>query len=339
MNTVVPISNLPATWNPSQLALIKKTVAKDLDRNSKGVDLHLGEFDLAMEICRSLKLDPLRRQIYFFCFAKDDPKRRQMVPVVGIGGYRSIAARTGNYRPSESVPEYVYDKTKIDVRINPKGLVKATETVWQYLHGQWFAVRAEAHWDAYAPIVEEPEDGYRYEETGEAWPDGNPKKKKVPVGKIIRKLDANKDRWRVDPEGMLAKCSESLCLRKAWPDDFAGTYFEGELDHAEVLDLTPTEIIEKAEADAKLDLMGGVNALTVDWLGDKLRRVAEGEFLELALKWLREPGRTRGEADHWWKRNEAARAEYKARHGGEYLEFQKAWEKQEKQLPVEVTLP
>lgn len=326
MNALVP-------FNSSQLALIKKTVAKDCDRNSKGIDLHLGEFDWAMEICRALKLDPLRRQIYFFVFGKDDPKRRQMVPVVAIGGYRAIAARTGNYRPSEEPPVYEYSEAAKDPLSNPKGLVKATETVWQYLHGSWHPVRAEAHWDAYAPIIEEPEGGYDYKDTGETWPDGNPKKKKIAVGEIVRKLDPNKERWRVDPEGMLAKCAEALALRKAWPDDFAGTYVEGELDRAEVLDLTPTEMAENAEANAKLALIGGANALTVDWCdGSKLARVPEGKFCDEVLKWTRTDGRCSHELHVWFQRNEAARAEFKARHGGEYLEFIKAFEARLKAL-------
>lgn len=312
-----------------QLDLIKKTVARDCDRDSKGRDLHLGEFDWAIEICRALRLDPLRRQLYFFCFSKDDPKRRQMVPIVAIGGYRAIAARTGNYRPSEDVPVFEYDAAAVDPLCNPKGLVKATETVWQFLHGEWHPVRAEARWDAYAPILEQPEGGYTYEDSGEVWEDsGKPKRTRVAKGKLVRKLDPNKERWLVDPEGMLAKCAEALALRKAWPDDFAGTYVEGELDRAEVLDITPTEMANEAAADAKLALMGGKDALTICWeAGQPLERVPAGQFCDRAMAWARAKERTSTEIEIWWRNNLAARGEYKARHGAEYLEFQKEWEK------------
>lgn len=319
--------NALVSFNGRQLDLIRKTVAKDCDRDSNGIDLHLGEFDWAIQICRSLRLDPLRRQIYFFVFGKDDPKRRQMVPVVGIGGYRAIAARTGNYRPNDQPPVFEYDATLVSLA-NPKGLVKATETVWQYQHGEWFPVRAEARWDAYAPIVETADGGYDYIDTGEKWADsGKPKKKRVPKGEIVRKLDPNKERWHVDPEGMLAKCAEALALRKAWPDDFAGTYVEGELDRADALDLTPTELANEADADAKLALIGGRYALTVDWCdGSKLERVSEGSFCDRVLAWSNDPDRCATELRVWFQRNEASRAEFKARHGGEYLEFMKAYE-------------
>ncbi len=324
MNTVVPLK-ANVDWSPAQLKLAKHTVAKDSNDD---------EFNLFIHTCRATGLDPLRKQAYLWVFNKDKPKFRRMVIVTAIGGYRSIAARTGNYRPNDDTPEFEYDPTKVDPLANPKGLVKAVETVWQFAHGQWFKVRAEARWDAYAPILEQPEGGWRYEETGEYWEDSNkPKTRKVAVGEIVRKLDPDKARWRVDPEGMLAKCAEALALRKAWPDDFAGVHSEDEMDKAhsedKFLDLTATEIVNQVEVDEKLDRMGGKNALTVDWPGMvKLERVPEGAFCERALEWLGEPGRSTDDAEHWWKRNEAARAEYKARHGGEYLEFQKAWEKQ-----------
>jgi hypothetical protein len=207
--------------------------------------------------------------------------------------------------------------------------VKATETVWQHLHGKWYPVRAEARWDAYAPLIEEPDGGYTYEDTGEVWEDtGKPKRKRVPKGTLTRKLDPNKERWKVDPEGMLAKCAEALALRKAWPDDFAGTYVEGELDRAEVIDITPTEMANEAESSAKLALMGGADALTVMWEhGARLERVPSGKFCDAVLQWAGHKDRTSTELEIWWSANLPARGEYKARHGAEYLEFQKEWER------------
>lgn len=326
MNNIVPLKS-SVELTAAQLKLAKHTVAKDANDD---------EFNLFIHTCQATGLDPLRKQAYLWIFNKDKTKFRRMVIVTSIGGYRSIAARTGNYRPNDDVPEFHYDEAAKHPS-NPKGLVKAVETVWQRAHGEWFKVRAEARWDAYAPIIEEPEGGYRHEDTGETWPDGNPKKRKVPLGEIVRKLDPDKSRWRVDPEGMLAKCAEALALRKAWPDDFAGVNSEDEMDkqHSadKYLDLTATEIVNAVEAEEKLNLMGGKNALTVDWCdGKSLERVPEGKFLERALEWLRKPGRTADEVRHWSHRNLAARGEYKARHGGEYLEFQKLYDKLLSQL-------
>lgn len=290
-----------------QLALIRRTVAKDCNN---------AEFDWFVSICQSLRLDPLRRQIYAFVFNKDSEEKRMLQPIVAIGGYRAIAFRTGNYRPSEDPPQYEYDAAKADPLCNPKGLVKAVETVWQYSHGAWHPVRAEARWDAYAPIVEEAEGGYTYEDTGEVWQDsGKPKKRKVAKGAIVKKIANGKDRWRLDPEGMLSKCAEALALRKAWPDEFAGTYAEGELDQAEAIDLTPSEMAEQAERTDRMAKIGGPNAIMIQWEPQAaLERVPVGRFGDQAMAFIAEHMK-RGEEEpgairEWAERNRHSIREY-----------------------------
>ena len=155
-------------FRDNQLALIRKTVAKDCDA---------AEFDWAMEICRATKLDPLRRQIYFFVYHKENPKKRQMVPVVAIGGYRAIAARTGNYRPGKTVTHL--DPSLIDTDINPLGISHATATVFQHSHGDWHEVEASAYWSEFAPIVDK-------------WADDQETGQRVKTGK--RFLDQKKGR-------------------------------------------------------------------------------------------------------------------------------------------------
>ena len=210
----------------NQLALIRKTVAKDCDA---------AEFDWAMEICRATKLDPLRRQIYFFVYNKDNPKKRQMVPVVAIGGYRAIAARTGNYRPGKTITHL--DSTLIDPETNPMGISHATAIVWQFSHGDWHEIEASAYWAEFAPIIDK-------------WRDDPESGQRVKTGK--RFLDPKKDGWHRMPRVMIEKCAEAMALRKAWPDDFAGLYVEGETDRVEALDLTPSELADTAES-AKRD--------------------------------------------------------------------------------------
>lgn len=321
MNALIPWFETPA-----KLALVKKTVAKDCDVNSKGEDLMLGEFSSFIHICSMLHLDPLRRQIYAFVFHKDDPKRRQMVPVVAIGGYRSIATRAGNYRPGES--ELVIARDLIDADANPLGIEHAKATVYQYMHGEWHPIVERAYWEEFAPIIDAPAGGYEWEDTGEVWADsGKPKKRKVAVGEVGRKLDPKKDAWRRMPRVMLEKCAEAKAIRRGWPDDVAGTYVEGELDKAQVLDLTATEVVNEYEAERKLALVGGLNALTVTWLeGGKLDRVAEGEFCDRVMAWANTADRCALELRAWWANNTPARSEYKARHGGEYLIFQQVFE-------------
>ena len=278
--------NALTTWNEKQIALIRKTVAKDCDPH---------EFDQFIHICRAVRLDPLRRQIFCFIFHKQDPSKRQMTIVTSIGGYRSIAERTGAYRPDEQAPRYTMgDKSAT----NPLGIERCEVTVYKHSHGAWFPVVGEAWWDEYVPL--------NYEKTG---------------------IDHKKQGWLKMPRIMIAKCAEANALRKAWPDDFAMLYAEEEMDRTQVLDLTATEIADNADADSKLALVGGKNALTIDWCdGGKLARVPEGQFSDAVLRWTMQD-RCATELRIWFQRNEAARAEFKARHGGEYLEFMKAFER------------
>lgn len=46
-----------------------------------------------MQICRSSRLDPFKKEIYCLIFSKDNPDKRSMVILTGIDGYRSTAAR------------------------------------------------------------------------------------------------------------------------------------------------------------------------------------------------------------------------------------------------------
>lgn len=295
----------------SQIALVRKTVARDCDRDSKGNDLHLGEFDWAMEICTRLKLNPLLRQVYFFVFHKDDPARRQMVPVIGISGYRTIAKRSGNYRPDDDVPTFEYDEKEKGPH-NPRGIVKVTCKVWQHAHGEWHPIKADARWDAYAPIVEAPSGGKK-------------KMRKVANGKVERRLDPNKARWATDPEGMLAKCCESQCIRKGWPDELEGTYGDGELDQAETIELTATEIVEKAAAENRLALIGGADAIIVQWEPNgELARVPVGKFVDEALKWAHDKTRKGVEITDWQVRNRVTLQEFWARHKGDALALRDA---------------
>lgn len=95
---LTPITSLPALYNPRDLALIRRTVALDTTDD---------EFALFIHWARSLRLDPLRRQVHAFVFHKNDPKERRLSLVTSIEGFRAIAARTGNYRPDENEPAFI----------------------------------------------------------------------------------------------------------------------------------------------------------------------------------------------------------------------------------------
>jgi phage recombination protein Bet len=205
---LTPITSLPALYNPRDLALIRRTVAHDTTDD---------EFALFIHWARSLRLDPLRRQVHAFVFHKHDPKKRRLSLVTSIEGFRAIAARTGNYRPDENEPAFIADDTlKSDT--NPAGLVSCAVRVWQYAHGQWFPITGMARWEEFAPLKT-------------VWVDNQPTDRKV--------LDKS-GRWADMPFLMLAKCAEAQAIRKGWPEDLSNTFVGEEIEQA-ALTLNPAQ--------------------------------------------------------------------------------------------------
>lgn len=272
-------------YSPKQIDLIRRTVAKDCDQ---------AELDQFIHICRAVRLDPLRRQIYAFVFNKDNPKYRQMTVVTAIGGYRSIAERTKAYRPDDRAPRF--EMGEKDAAKNPLGLIRCEVTVYKHAHGEWFPVVGEAWWDEYVPL----KDGA---------------------------IESRKTGWVKMPRIMLAKCAEANALRKAWPDDFAGVEVEEEIDRR-MIDITPSEAADEAATEAKLALIGGKDAITVDWCnGDPLARVALNKFPESVLEFANHKDVSATELRVFWHRNLPARGEFKAKAGSDYLELQREIER------------
>ncbi len=153
------------------------------------------EFNWFMEIARSTRLNPLRRQIYCFLFHVNDAAKRQMVVVTGIDGYRAIAARSGNYRPGKAVT--TFDEALVDPDTNPLGISHSEVTVYMHSHGEWHEITERADWSEYAPIV----DLWGEDETG----------RRRKTGK--RQLEPKKDGWRRMGRILLEKCAEARALR------------------------------------------------------------------------------------------------------------------------------
>ena len=178
--------------------LVKRTVAQDLTP---------AELDLFIHMCRQWRLDPLRRQIYAHVYKrkKKDGKNwietRSVVYVTGIDGYRSIADRTGNYRPGQRSTT-----TSDDARnptTNPQGIVSATASVWKFAHNEWHEFSETVYWDEFAPLKE----AWASDEAGDKKPTG------------VFNLDTS-GQWGRMGRVMLQKCAEAQALRRGWPDEY-----------------------------------------------------------------------------------------------------------------------
>lgn len=239
MNSVVPFRAHAATnYTGAQMALIKRTVAKDTNPD---------EFDLFMSVARMKGLDPFSKQISAIVFNKDKADKRSMSIITTIDGMRAIAARSGRYRPDEDEPNFAYDADLKDPQTNPLGLVKATVRIYisdPTVAGGWKHATGVAYWDEFAPITEE-------------WDWGEQRGQRVKTGRM--KLDGN---WPKMGRVMLAKCAEAQALRKAFPEDLSGLYEGSELDRAQIIDVTATEIIGAHEEENRLARIGAANTIT-----------------------------------------------------------------------------
>lgn len=270
---------LPAKMDGGQLALIRRTVAKDTNDD---------EFRLFVHICQAVGLDPLRRQAMAFVFNKKDAAKRQLTVVTSIGGYRSIAERTGNYRPDEAAPRYTMGEKH--EKTNPLGIEKCEVTVFKFSHGEWWPVVGEAWWDEYVPLR-----------------DGS--------------IDKMKQGWIKMPRIMISKCAEAAALRKAWPDDFANIHAEEET-HREESYVDAIEAAEYAEQQTRLEKIGGGGKLIVDWLdGKELEPIPSGEFFDRAVSHIRTLDADKTKA--WEERNRHALKEFWALHKSDAFELKK----------------
>lgn len=314
-----------ATFQPNQLALIQRTVAKDCNAT---------EFDLFIELCKARGLNPLLRHAFAQVYNKDSKpktnregkilapaKERQLVIVVSREGQRALAERTKAYRPDERAPRFEFgDK---DEALNPAGLISAEVSVYKHAHGEWFPVTEVAYWEEYAPI-------------SEAWEGKGDDRR--PSGKF--ELQRGKDGWRKMPRIMLAKCAEMAALRKAFPDSFSGLYGEEEMHRGEALDLTPSEWAEKAGQDERLKLIGGNASVIIDWMdGQGLCKVKDGDMFDRAAAFLRTCQGDPKRATSWKEQNRHGLQEFWARCKADALELKKLLEQSEAQpLPPDPQL-
>jgi phage recombination protein Bet len=161
--------------------------------------LNQEELQLFLATCKRTGLDPFSRQIYSTVSEWKDKKgnhQRKINIQATVDGFRVIAERSGNYA-GQSGP------------------------YWCGNDGEWKDV-----W-----LMQEPP---RASKVGVLRKDF-----KEPIWAV-----ANYDSYRQDyspvwnrmPEQMLAKCAESLALRKAFPNDLAGLYSDSEMAQSEVIE-------------------------------------------------------------------------------------------------------
>jgi phage recombination protein Bet len=185
------------------------------------------EFAVLMEIAKVRRLNPLLKQIHFVKRWSSDLNREVWSCQTSIDGMRAIAERTGLYDGQDET-EFRYakdpsrvrrvleaaavsgDPTKIleafDKITDPNALtgsvlLMAKTRVYRKDWSQGRCAVGLAHWNEYVQLRK----------------DGTPTKF-----------------WNEKPHVMLAKCSEAIALRKAFPEDLSGLYAEEEITESSV---------------------------------------------------------------------------------------------------------
>jgi len=158
------------------------------------------EFAVLMEIARVRRLNPLLRQIHFVSRWDKGVGREVWTSQVAIDGLRAIAERTGLYAGQDE-PEFIE---------NPDGTIKLCK-VRVYRKDWPRPAVGIAYWSEYVQVA-------RDRTTGKVAPTSF---------------------WQRMGHTMLAKCAESLALRKAFPEDMSGLYTTEEMAQATVIDVDP----------------------------------------------------------------------------------------------------
>ena len=177
--------------------------------------------EMFARFCKDTQLSPYKRQVHLIKRYSKDGDRYTIQ--TGIDGYRAVADRTGRYAG--------VDDAKFDEGLSQYEVIKsarnhpttATVTIHKLIGGMRVSFTATAGWLEYCQTFKK---------------DG-----KESVSGL----------WAKMPFGMLAKCAESLALRKAFPEELSGVYTDEEMSQADIVEHEIVATITQAKAEKKSD--------------------------------------------------------------------------------------
>lgn len=212
------------------------------------------QFAVSLKIAQNFDLDPFKRQIYFVARYDNKLKKNTVAIQVSIDGYRLLAERTGKYRGQTPAEWCGKDGVWKDVWLDTEPPAAARVGVIRSDFAE--PVYAVARYDSYVQTTQYGPTSF----------------------------------WKKMPDSQLAKCAESLALRKAFPSQLSGAHIDAEMAQATVVG--PDEQDQQAKQSKLSDVVEAEYKTTTLQNNDTHEAVVDavypetiaGEFMRMLRK-------------------------------------------------------